>query len=94
MGPCNRIETRHRTCEGAEYPLVSSGTDRIGSVHYRTCGNRTYSPLEFAMGFSLLLHEKEGWETTTRSGLSEVELSYHQEPVSSALDLGDHAHAL
>jgi hypothetical protein len=52
-----------------------------------------YSPLEIAMGLSFLLCEEEGWETTACSGLSEVELPYHQEPVSSSVDFGDHAHA-
>jgi hypothetical protein len=93
MGPRNRVETQYRTCEGVKYPLVGSGTGGVGRVHQGTCGKQTYSPLEIAVGFSLFLCEEEGWEATARPGLSEIELSYHQELIPSSADLGDHAHA-
>jgi hypothetical protein len=53
-----------------------------------------YLPLEITLGIPILLCEKEGWEIATSPGLSEVELSYHKEPISASIDLGDHAHAL
>jgi hypothetical protein len=52
-----------------------------------------YLTLSLALGVPVL-HKKEGWEIAACPGLSEVELSYHQEPISASIDLGDHAHAL
>jgi hypothetical protein len=40
------------------------------------------------VGLPLLLCEEEGWEAMTHSGLSEIELSYHQEPVPLRIPRG------
>jgi hypothetical protein len=93
MGPHDRIETWSRTRERVKHSLVCPGTGGVGHIHQGTCGNQTHSTLEIALDISILLREKEGWEITAHSGLSEVELSHHKETIPTPVDLRDHAHA-
>jgi hypothetical protein len=60
--------------------------EHVETGHIRSSKSPWTSPFFFV--------KKKDDETTTHSGLSEVELSYHQEPISPSLDLGDHAHIL
>jgi hypothetical protein len=89
MGPHHQIKTRSRTRERAKHSLVGSGTGGVGRVHQGTRGNRAHLTLKITLGhhFSFLLRENEGWKIKARPELLEVELSYHNEPISTSVDL-------
>ncbi len=64
------------------YPLKSRRTRTVGQVPRRELSIGSHPPLQVSLCLSFLLHQKEGWNATTRTGLPEAQRDDDQKPIS------------
>ncbi len=82
MGPCDRITTRRP--KGVQLQNISHGERRrrlATRIYQGTVGERVHSTVQVSIRVTILFHQKEGWKTTTSTGLPTTQLSHHEKPV-------------
>ena len=69
MGPQDRYEGRIRTESLQELQSYPGRTSGIGRLFKGKSGKRIYLTIRIPNGITILLRQKEGWETKTMSRL-------------------------